>query len=60
MLILINFILYCIVVGLPTGDEHSTLGPITPGTRDGVPGMNMIVTFNKEKCSFPDMHPNKL
>ena len=38
MLNLINF--YFIVVGSPTGVAS---GPITSGTRDVVPGMNMIV-----------------
>ena len=41
MLNLINF--YFIVVGSPTGVEQSNPGPITSGTRDVVPGMNMIV-----------------
>ena len=33
----------CIVVGSHAGVEHSTFGPTIPGTRDDVPGMNMIV-----------------
>ena len=40
----INFIYFnCIVVGSHPGGEHSASGPTTPGTRDDVPGMNMIV-----------------